>query len=654
MPSISNHANNSYSVSRKSSETSLNNKHAEEIDIVSLIENRVRNLKQNAFLYLTYAYRSTSEYFTPYKFVEVPYSKVDKNQFFTISKEGFTFWSPLENHFTKLDDWYHEYLKYCDLVKIKLFQKYRIWKSFMVWNKAIKWKKFIESRNYIEENLFFANPNLHMTLLHLRKCYCELIDRKFTDIKILEEWQLFYFLESQTSQFEETRTLLDDFRNDLELRLFDACYFAIKEKGFSPEDEIINCKSIKKLKEQISFTERANKRNFCSRLTNFLCLADLITINMLSTILCRSFEDLARAFQIHAKYGPNFGKLKASLDFDVVLEEPRPVNVPQSPFLIAELVLKADKIEVDPSKDIALYVIGSMFDLFWEAIHNVRPFQSDVRFKLFTEPSIVGHQEDRLYKTAPSVDFILDNDAALNNNKKTIVNIINIAYDKIEVYVKRFDKIRQGYKEDLQMDKRQLKSEKDLDSLIGYCERFTKEMDALDGIMPEVNLGLIRLKQTTFKERIIPKCRELLSILEDHLPTLAKDTVGEVREKAENIMTKLTTIPQEAQSFVNFLDFLDKCPIRIEEVEKVLGYALRAFQIMRDFKITIDEEEKENFLDTEEFLLQLKVEFDTKVKSRQSIIDQLATSLQKDIQNIFNEIEVVHVEVMKPELIDVS
>jgi len=535
-----------------------------------------------------------------------------------------------------------------------LFRRFRLWKSFTVWHKAIKWKKFHDCRNFIEENLFFANPVLHQTLLELQKENCELIKEKFTHIDIVENWHLFYFIESQMAQFELTRNLLYKFREQMEKKLFDACYQAMIQKGFTPEDEILNCKSIKKLKDQISFTERASKKNFCARLTNYLYLADLITINLLSIILCDSFEDLTKIFQIHTKYGPSFEKLKASNEFEMRLEEPRPIYAPQDPFLVAEFVLKADKVETDPSRDVTLYVVGQMIDLFWEAIHNVKPFQSDEKFKLFTEPSIVGHQEDCLYRNPASIDFMLTINSHLNRNKKSIITIINLAYDKVEIYIKRFEAIRKAYKEDLEMDREQLRKEKDLDLLIGYCERFTTEMYSLDGILPEINLGLLKIKQGSFRDKILPTCRELLSILEQHLPSLAKDTVTEVREKAENLMTKLTTTPQEAQSFVNYLDFLEKCEGKIAEIEKVLSYALRAFQIMQNFEIMVDEEEKENFLDVEEFLQQLKVELESKIESREFIIEQLAASLQKDIAKIFNEIESVRIEVMKPELIDVS
>lgn len=317
-------------------------------------------------------------------------------------------------------------------------------------------------------------------------------------------------------------------------------------------------------------------------------------------------------------------------------------------------MLKPHSVDVDPSRDVTTHIMNQMIELFFAAIHNVKPFQGDEKFKLFTEPSIVGHQEEKLFDNVVSIDFMLSIDEELLLNRQSIIDNIKLAYEKAELYIERFDSIREAYKEDVSMDKDALKQEKDLDKLITYCERYTNEMNGLENLLPVCYLGVLQLNQGTFKEEIIPTCRELLSILETLLPNLARETVLEVREKAENLMTKLTTPPIDAQSFVNFLNFLEKCPEKIEDIEKVIGYALKAFQIMKEFEINISDEEKENFLDSEEFLKQLKTEFSTKLEGRQNIIDQLADKLQNDIKNIFDEVENVRVEILKPELIDVS
>lgn len=260
-----------------------------------------------------------------------PYSKINRDAYYTISKRGVTFWSKTENHFTSLDEWYEEYKKYCSLTKIKIFKKFRQWKTFYVWLKSIKWRKFKSARNHISENLFFANPILHRSLLEIRDEFCELSSLKFTNIQILEKWHLFYFVENQMAQFEIARDKLQSYHQRMHDKLFDACIRAIEDKGYSPIDEVINCKSIKKVKEEISFTMRSAKKTFCTRLTKFLCLADLITINLLHVVLRNSFVDLARIFQLHTDCGPSIERLLEMNDTGAKVESSRPDDAPQSP-----------------------------------------------------------------------------------------------------------------------------------------------------------------------------------------------------------------------------------------------------------------------------------------------------------------------------------
>lgn len=260
-----------------------------------------------------------------------PYSKINRDAYYTISKKGVTFWGKTENHFTSLDEWYEEYKKYCSLTRIKIFKNFRQWKTFHVWLKSIKWRKFKLARKHISENLFVANPILHRTLLEIRDEFCTLSSLKFTNIRTLEKWHLFYFVENQMATFEIVRDKLQDFHQRMQQRLFQTCIDAIEAKGFSAIDEIINCKSIKKVKEEISFTMRSHKKTFCSRLTKFLCLADLITINLLHGVLRSSFDDLARLFQLHTECGPSIERLLEIQDTGVEVESSRPDEAPQSP-----------------------------------------------------------------------------------------------------------------------------------------------------------------------------------------------------------------------------------------------------------------------------------------------------------------------------------
>lgn len=135
---------------------------------------------------------------------------------------------------------------------------------------------------------------------------------------------------------------------------------------------------------------------------------------------------------------------------------------------------------------------------------------------------------------------------------------------------------------------------------------------------------------------------------------IAKETVKEVIFKAENVLTKLITPPDDTKKIVQYLYYIDKCPEIIQKIEDQLNYALRTLQIMKQYEIVVNDEDKEGYLDMEDLMKVLAEVLVQKTESRQAFIEELDVSLQKDIEDIFREVEEVREEIGKKWLIDVS
>lgn len=73
---------------------------------------------------------------------------------------------------------------------------------------------------------------------------------------------------------------------------------------------------------------------------------------------------------------------------------------------------------------------------------------------------------------------------------------------------------------------------------------------------------------------------------------------------------------------------------------------------MRAYEISIADEEKEKYLDMEDLSKKLNSEWKEKCDARDEIVDQLAESLQNDVEKAFREIKEVHEEVTKGWLIE--
>lgn len=116
-----------------------------------------------------------------------------------------------EVSFTTLDSWEAEYIMYCTMMRIKTFFYFRIWKAFFVWRKGIKYRKFTHAQKYLMKNLFIVNPLLSDTILKIQNLCYNFVDVSFTDASCIEDWELFYFVESQVGKVKSTREIFNQY-----------------------------------------------------------------------------------------------------------------------------------------------------------------------------------------------------------------------------------------------------------------------------------------------------------------------------------------------------------------------------------------------------------------------------------------------------------
>lgn len=130
---------------------------------------RMRNMPDDRFIYLTYMLPKTSEYFTPYSLQEYTWDNLpNKLAYFTMSRHGVTYWHLSENFFSPLTQWQQEFQQFLSIIKIRTFAVFRIWKGFKVWEKTVKWKKQNHTRQYLQEHLLIVIPHLAKAILKLR------------------------------------------------------------------------------------------------------------------------------------------------------------------------------------------------------------------------------------------------------------------------------------------------------------------------------------------------------------------------------------------------------------------------------------------------------------------------------------------------------
>lgn len=71
----------------------------------------------------------------------------------------------------------------------------------------------------------------------------------------------------------------------------------------------------------------------------------------------------------------------------------------------------------------------------------------------------MGRKENRLCDSPPDFDHILEINEEFHRNKELIPEIVSQAYEKVYLYIKRFDPIREAYRVDLDSNPTMIRSE---------------------------------------------------------------------------------------------------------------------------------------------------------------------------------------------------
>lgn len=102
---------------------------------------RLKKEPELGFLYLTPVDSPKSVHYNPYQLRVVVHSKVNPDDYCTLSLQGVT---RLQHHreaeFTELDQWVRDYGHFNRLIRIKTFAKFRLWKAFYLMRKNARWK----------------------------------------------------------------------------------------------------------------------------------------------------------------------------------------------------------------------------------------------------------------------------------------------------------------------------------------------------------------------------------------------------------------------------------------------------------------------------------------------------------------------------------
>ena len=220
----------------------------------------------------------------------VSQDQLDKDHYFTLSKEGVTIYRDKVSQFTPLVQWERETLLFNKIIHIRFFALYKRWKAFTVWRRGLSGGKMDHARERLSSSMFCLCAPLREALLTVRRTSMPMASLGMLSLPAGEIFDVDAFVKTQLAVQADLRGKLDDLSAIVLSSVRAACDAVV--------DQFLKANNIA-ANHKMTFMERAALRAECRRLTRFLRMVDIMMTDFLMSMIKDAIDKLAHAAEPH-------------------------------------------------------------------------------------------------------------------------------------------------------------------------------------------------------------------------------------------------------------------------------------------------------------------------------------------------------------------
>ncbi|XP_015123546.1 dynein heavy chain 6, axonemal-like [Diachasma alloeum] len=635
--------------------------------------------RTDRFVYIRHAFKRSSKFFAPYTFKLVSYNDVNQC-YMTVSANGVTLYTPDEMVFTPLSMWSTEYKKYLGLVELRLFRLYRVWKAFYVWSKAIKTGRMSRAMRFIEENLFLCDDDLGGALLRVTGVQWDFAEANFMNISGGGDVSVFKFVEMQFAKIEEMKTEWKILRGKSVESVVDACVNSIANGGYLNNEAHESNRRFDtpgRGYSKVSFIDEARKRNKIAQLSRFIRLADYISIFLLLKLLENTYSEFLKMLTEHTKSLPDGEKFKNNEELNVANGDDKTVQVLftisfilfifrsgiriiypffQSLHISIDVILSNDDgdVTVDPSVKIFHFIISRLQN-HWEGClreileshATVARFESSVRSMSIDWGALKSRSSD-----AQRLSNVVKASLPVQNYKKKLTELLILNTNAVQLYCKRFGVIESFYKETKACPEDTMQRNKSSEMFRNWCSEFREKEEEINEVIDFQTLGMFSLLLERFRNQALSLIFDRKRVLEEVIPKIGKSKVDVLLSKILDATTYLDTDPTTADSFANYVEFIDDAHLRIDNMEGDGDYIKELYDITEEYGIPVDAEDFANYLMINVALTSFKIAVAERLKKRDELILKFNEQISNDVRKLTDDVSVINELISEPWLLD--
>uniref|UniRef100_K7FYG4 Dynein axonemal heavy chain 6 n=1 Tax=Pelodiscus sinensis TaxID=13735 RepID=K7FYG4_PELSI len=641
------------------------------------------------FLYMTPAFPKSSIKYDTFNLKIVSYDCINKNDYYTISQNAVIHTCDGEVEFMPLDRWEQEYLYHKTFTKIPIFAIFCKLKSFTEWRKNVRSKKINACRKALQENLFIVNASLRPAVLNVQEMCYRISDMGLCRIEKGYTYTLEEFRSTQFKQLDEVASRLAEFRELAKEVVRSACRTALLESGFTPDDYVYEPgSSVEELQhlgtssiliaphfekefygetaDKMTYTEQANKRSHCRRLTCFIRLADYLIVNTMHVLAVKSVTTLLNYLTEKLKRTPTADVIQKWNTEEKIEVSEKKASLFQTvsgqdeedsflPMFLSEIILEIHALLFAPSLDDFQEGIEHIINQFQTTVLSVANLVPDQYFDAFTRPIINKKIEEKTCGEGPSLSTMFKDDKHLQAIIQQIKETVYSAFEAASLYADTFEQFRLFFKENESLDLEALKQqEHGVDFFAQQLEKYHREHKDALAIKQKRNLGLLLIDAKKLKEKLIPSPKRCLEVINDMLPVIGKQKVTAIIAEAQDAKFKLEFLPSTTTEYVNSLIFLDEIQERIESLEEEGNVVTQMYQLIEQYLVPTPPEDFALFASLKPSIVAVRNAIDKSVGERDASITKFCQHLDQDVVELNEEVKEVKQQAQDPQILDIA
>jgi dynein heavy chain len=540
----------------------------------------------------TYFEKVHNERSSVYDLEVVSQDYIDKEYYFTLSKEGVTIYKDRVSQFTPLKQWEREALMFNKISDIRFFQIYKRWKAFKVWKSGLRQGKMGESTEALNTNLFVLCAPLREALLKVRTTSMPMASMGMLNMPPGFTFDADNFIQMQTEVADDLRVKLDNLSGTVLESVRLACDQVV--------DQFLKANNIS-ANHKMTFMERAALRSECKRLTRFLRMVDIMMNDFLITMIKEALEklveasdsrnlvprietdniitiqDLVKKREIEKFKTPLF-RISGNFKKDM----PLPVNKDGEDDTALDAATVMEGMIIEPTQDTLVRAVDNVINDALDVVCSFVKVLSARETEMYVMPEGEDENEEEnadidLATTIRGLPFFV-------RSKDMIHRYMRHNFNAIDSYCAVFTPFRKIYFENQ-------KYVNDVSDLFasGEVEAFEKaiifyksQIEKFDEVPRYADVGGLLVDTTLMKSDMTPSPISCIEAIRAWLPELAGDKASALLEEIGNMNPVIGGDPSSVEAYVNKKKVKDVGSNNIDAYKDIQSYVNSLLFLMDD------------------------------------------------------------------------